>query len=1489
MNDHEPTIEAESPPPEKPKKKRTKSRWRWPVRIVGGLLLFVVILLGAIVAMVTTDPGLELVRRIGVSVGGGFLTGNLEIGAIRGSLLSRLVIEDVRLTDDEGRPAIELDRAELAWNPRALLDGDIIVERLALTGPRVQMVQTSSKGLNLARLVPPSETESPPSDAPLNLPHIVVRSATIDEGDITFDSDGERLATVQGLLLRLNAETKGDHIEGKVERLAADVQDGLPLEMHVGAIVEGEELSVDDLLLTVGEGRLAVPALTTRLPPGPLRGDVELKAPAELVRRLGGPKELLAGADLSLSARRDGDAPRWTAWGGGTLGPTRLGLTATVTESLDTLRAHLDLDGVNPSQLWEGLPKTDLDLLLDADGGLGDTPDIRAKARIDGRIKPDASQPWAVIRALRLDARYQGDRASAKAVGRVADAELDLDAAIADLGLSIPRITKGDLRLVVPEIRKLAGNAASGRVGLVAHVTGPIDDLAAAGSLEGRGIAASGGVKVARADAEWKLDGLPGVPVGDAEVRVKKVELPGRKLDAATLTVRAQSEGQTVDVLIPQLSLSSDDVTWSGKGGHFVMRPSGAMSLEGFDLDSAAGGLAVDADLGPPGPAKGSIDAKLGLRKLDLGRLPKSLVPEVEGLGGVVNGKVDFAKKRGRTNADVDVGLVDFRLAEDRPSVSGTVDATLRPGRIIADVSLDGLAEKIAIHAQAPAPRDATNGAAWSRVMKAGPVEELNLVVEALDLGKVQAFIGQPAEADGEVTVRAEVQESGRTAKLRLRTRKVSFGPPSRPARADLRTRLAFDRGRLKVSGLLDGKRVGRGTFTATVAGPGSLFDAEGWTRIDEKAVKGARIDFDRLRLRALSELGLVEGLSGEASVNVKSGPSLEPLTADVDLRRVIMPWVDGQWGTQLAARVDAKGTSSELHVQLDDKGIIEGTVQAPLPLAKLLKAEPDKLAATPIDAKIDILDLPLPRVVKAAGIDARAVKGTLGGQITAEGAASALKAKLDVASNGMVLGGRRFDLGLEGSFADQKFGSKLDFNAPGTGGIHLTADGGIESEGTSVEAALKGDGLPLRFLSKLGLTPLGLDGGVFADWKVSVAPGKLEPNGWLEVRDIRVVFAQSQLQPLYDGKLRVDTTPQKATLDFAGKSGGGDVTAEAETDISNLQQMPLTAKAKLKGFPVNAGKLAKVDLDIDVDGAVSQKDGTNMTVVLKNGLVDLPTFEKAGRTMLPITSPSEVILVDDLDAPLKKKSATSTSASGAPVVVKVAAESPIVVRGVNLVDAEIDLDVTSRTNVPGQNGVRGRVWVPEGTVTLFENRYRIDRAEVVLEGKQPPDPRLNVTLIHDFTSVGVEFRVRVLGTASEPDLELSSNPARYSRPELLQILLGTDPSELGQSSDKDLGEQAAGAAAGFLAGAIRSELGQILPFDALDVELDGTNVKAVTVGKYLTREIFVATNIHPNADQQTENLFEAVGQYRFLPGWMLELIAGLQMQSLDLLWTNRF
>ena len=114
---------------------------------------------------------------------------------------------------------------------------------------------------------------------------------------------------------------------------------------------------------------------------------------------------------------------------------------------------------------------------------------------------------------------------------------------------------------------------------------------------------------------------------------------------------------------------------------------------------------------------------------------------------------------------------------------------------------------------------------------------------------------------------------------------------------------------------------------------------------------------------------------------------------------------------------------------------------------------------------------------------------------------------------------------------------------------------------------------------------------------------------------------------------------------------------------------------------------------------------------------------------------------------------------------------------------------------------------------------------------------------------MGAHRRVVLDGEDAGPVLELRADVGAH-QPELLQILLGTDPSELGQSSDKDLGEQAAGAAAGFLAGAIRSELGQILPFDALDVELDGTNVKAVTVGKYLTREIFVATNIHPNADQ---------------------------------------
>jgi len=97
-----------------------------------GLLTLVLLLGGAFAWLVGTTAGArfaltELPRPAGLRI---------SVRQIQGRLLDHLSLTGVRL--DQAKLSTEIDRLELAWQPHALLHGDLEVRELALSGVRVQ-------------------------------------------------------------------------------------------------------------------------------------------------------------------------------------------------------------------------------------------------------------------------------------------------------------------------------------------------------------------------------------------------------------------------------------------------------------------------------------------------------------------------------------------------------------------------------------------------------------------------------------------------------------------------------------------------------------------------------------------------------------------------------------------------------------------------------------------------------------------------------------------------------------------------------------------------------------------------------------------------------------------------------------------------------------------------------------------------------------------------------------------------------------------------------------------------------------------------------------------------------------------------------------------------------------------------------------------------------------------------------------------------------
>ncbi len=1474
------------PLPEPPPEPRSPRWLRWTVGFFGALATVFVVVTFAVLGLVATGPGLELVRRVAVGVGGGFLTGELSVGAIRGSALSRLVLEDVRLTDDTGLEAVAFDRLTVSWRPTSLMRGTIDVEEVVLQRPRVKMVSTATGGLNLARLVPPGEPkpEEPPSDEPLDLPQIRLGSLRIDGGSLDFVSDGDRLAQVQKLELKLDADAGGAKVRARLERLEADVQDGLPLLLELEVVLDGDELEVAGLELTVEDGRVELPYLKTKLDLGSLSAPrAEVEVPAPLARRLGAPAELQAGANLHASASRTG--ANWVAALGGTVGDANLTAAATIAEDLSGLNVWLNIRDLDPGGLWAGLPRGRMAVTATAAGDLS-LPRLEAIVRVSGRLKPDPSAPEIEAAPLDLLVGWTGDRATARATGRVGTARLDLDAAVAELDSGTPLVERAKLHLEVPELSALLGSALSGRVAVDATASGPVDDLATAGRLDVRRLSAGPEVRVARLRLDWDVAGLIETPTGRVRLDAGPVELPGRSLDRLRLRANAKSAGGAVDIAISSIEIDAGDVSFQGDG-KLRRSPDGAAAIERLTLRSTAGTIGLSATVQP----EGDMAAKAKIDGLDLGLLPRSLVPELDAIGGKVDLGVEFSQRAATTTADLALEVDRFALAEDKPSVGAQLQAKLRPGTLSATAKIRGLGDRIELEAAVPAPRDATQPAAWTRALGQAPMRSLSLDVERLDLALAQRFAGLEPAAEGPASLRLRVSDRGERAEVDLAAGPLRFEAAVPEAEARVLARLRFGNGRTALSGRVEGNPIGSGTFTATAATPRSLFDVRGWSRMDDRALEGARVDLDVIRLTTLDEMGLVEGLTGDIEVHLSAGAGARPLAAVVAARKVRLPQIDGLLDGVATLALDDTRTFAVINGDLDGDSLLRGYATAPLTIRGLLSMPPEDLTKTPVDVALELSDLGLPRLLTAVGVTKDGMKGHIEGRVRASGSLadpSGLAATASVAVRKLVISGRRYeDVVVAGRLDGEDVNGRVRLAAAGAGGVTVSVLGKL---GGTIEAILAGDGLPLRFLSQLGLLPIGLDGSLYADAKVEIGDGRPVPAGWIEVRNLRTVFPVAALRPLHSGRLRVEMEGDEARVEVGAKSDGGQLDAKVQADLTDFERPSFTADAKLARFPVAAGQMARVDLQVDVTGGFSPEDGTRVDVLLHDGRILLP--DEQTRSLHPITSPAEVEFVDALGPSPTEATKREQSPSGPPSVVTIRLRDPdndpISIRGGVVEKARIALDIVSRTGTSEKAGLRGRVWVPDGTLILFERIYRIDRADVVLDGRDPPNPRLDIRLVHDFLDIGVEFTVRVSGFAEEPRVEFSSSPARFSDSELLQIFLGTHPSELGQTDERSPEDQAAGAALGFLAGPIQQELRKALPLDTLDVDVSEQGVSNVALGKWITREVFVAYRQNFQATS-IENDFEAIVKYRFLPGWMAEAVLGQIRNDLDILWTRRF
>jgi len=109
--------------------------------------------LGALNALVGTRAGRTLLARVATAAVESAVSGTIEVGEVRGSLLTGVVLTDVRLFDADTTLVAWLPRAELGYNPIDFAAGRIVFMEVRLDRPVINIVQHANGKTNFAELL----------------------------------------------------------------------------------------------------------------------------------------------------------------------------------------------------------------------------------------------------------------------------------------------------------------------------------------------------------------------------------------------------------------------------------------------------------------------------------------------------------------------------------------------------------------------------------------------------------------------------------------------------------------------------------------------------------------------------------------------------------------------------------------------------------------------------------------------------------------------------------------------------------------------------------------------------------------------------------------------------------------------------------------------------------------------------------------------------------------------------------------------------------------------------------------------------------------------------------------------------------------------------------------------------------------------------------------------------------------------------------------
>jgi translocation and assembly module TamB len=156
---------------------------------------------------------------------------------------------------------------------------------------------------------------------------------------------------------------------------------------------------------------------------------------------------------------------------------------------------------------------------------------------------------------------------------------------------------------------------------------------------------------------------------------------------------------------------------------------------------------------------------------------------------------------------------------------------------------------------------------------------------------------------------------------------------------------------------------------------------------------------------------------------------------------------------------------------------------------------------------------------------------------------------------------------------------------------------------------------------------------------------------------------------------------------------------------------------------------------------------------------------------------------------------------------------------------------------------ILGSLTLRRGWLDFSGRRFNLTRGSVDFDRNAPNDPRLDIRA--ELSNADVTAAIVVSGRASDPDIELTSTPSLPSEDVMALVLFGKPAQDLTPFESLQTAEALASLSGigPFGGEGVTGRLRRTVGLDLLNVDLDPETGGSLTVGKYVTKGIFVSAS----------------------------------------------